>query len=439
MRRWIRCALLFLLPASPPAAGEEKELFLTAKVSDSSPFTGEEVELAYTLFFNGIAPRINDARKPLHQGIWAEDNAPGRLIPSRPGKVDGRTYRSAVIKRMKLVPLQSGELLVSGYRLRCAIPEDFAPGERTEPDRILTIDAPDVALDVRPLPEPKPDGFNGAVGSFEARTYADRDSLAKGETLRLTTVVSGRGSFRTLPGQPLFLPEGLRETGPESRGNIKKQPDGTGETLTKTFVLQAEAVGSYTFSPLAFTAFDPGSEVYTEVAARELTVTVLPPPAPAGPSRKNEENETSGQTAESVPPAPLPLFPVALSLALAALLLFLLIKKRKATGQTPAPRQASGNRRFPTSSLSSLRGDLYAAVEKRSGISPRGTALSELKRELLKCGTPEDIVEKLETLFGEMDRLEYSPGNYADSEIEPLRQSALSIIETLEKEAKTGA
>ena len=431
--------LIFLLPVSLPAAGEENELFLTAEISNSAPFTGEEVELAYTLFFNGIAPRINDARKPLHQGIWAEDNAPGRLIPSRPGEVDGRIYRSAVIKRMKLVPLQSGELLVSGYRLRCAIPGDFAPGERTKPDRIFTIDAPDVTLDARPLPEPKPDGFNGAVGSFKVRAHVDRDSLTKGETLRLTTVVSGKGSFRTLPDQPLFLPEGLHEAEPGSSGKLEKRPDETGETFTKTFVLLAETAGSYTFSPLALTAFDPENEAYREIAAREVTVTVLPPPAPASP--KNEENEASGPTAEHASPASLPLLPIALVLALAlvALLLFLFTKKRKAIRQTPAPRHASDSHRLPVASLSSLRNDLYAAVEKRSGIPPRGTTISELKRELLKCGMPEDFVEKLETLLEEMDRLEYSPGNYADSEIEPLRQSALSIIETLGKEAKAGA
>ncbi len=424
---------LLLCPPIPALAsnGGGDLPFLKAELSDSTPFSGQEVELSYILLFNGMAPRISDAEKPVHRDLWIEDDTPEGLIPSRPLEIDGRPWRGAVVKRLKLVPLRSGTLGVGGYRLLCEIPGDLTPGATTVKDDTLTISAPDVTISVRSLPKPVPETFSGAVGRFDVEAFLERDSVRVGETLQLTFVISGKGSFRTLPEFALSLPAGLRETGTGSSAKPQSVPGEESETLTSTAVLQAAAPGSWTFSPLVFTAFDPWSGAYASIAAKQLTLTVLPPGEETDTVAAEPGTGAAGTNREAPPAAPVPgpaLFLVAL--ALAAALVYFMVKKK--APRRPPERTARNNLDTETS-LQSLRDGIEAAVAAACGIHPRGLTRKELKNELRERGAGAAVPERLEELLDRIDRLDFAPGEPSAEDLATLRESARSVIESLRR------
>ena len=418
----------------------KKDLFLTTYVSNQNPFAGEEVELTYTLFFKGIAPKIRDVEKPVHQGIWAEDNTPQGLIPSKPEVINGATYRNAVIKRMKLVPIQSGTLSVTGYRLFCTVPKDLSIGMESEPHDSLTLSAPGIILHVKTLPEPKPAEFNGAVGIFTASASTDRNTVSAGEPLRLTTTITGKGSFRTLPEIPLSLPDGfsLIETADAQKENPSPTESSIG--LTRTVTLNANTQGTFTFSPVTFSAFDPAEQRYTTVTSEKLTLTVLPA---AEKSLSETPLAETGVQQEQEPSSPSPLLKLLLAppIALIAVLLYFLLKKfLRAGNRYPGKKQIRKsrdqddniqNRKLAHSPLE-LRDKLYTAVELCCCMDPQSLTRSELKRELKKQGIGETISHKLLTLLDEIDRAEFAPGNPGQEELEELRQACKAVLEKLE-------
>lgn len=424
-------ALMLLLLCIPQtfacvAAGEtgngEKDLFITGRISNAKPFAGETVELTYTLFFKGIAPKILDTAKPSHEGIWAEETAPRKLMPSKPEKIGNTLYRSAVIKRMTLVPLQPGRLGITGYRVLCITPENMSSGTDPEPGDSLRLAAPSITMDVVPLPEPKPPGFRGAVGRFTAAASAQKDTVQEGSSLLLTTTVTGKGSLFSFPDIPLSLPEGFSRVDASITHIPGDKTEPLSGSLKKTVTLKAKQQGTFIFSPLSFTAFDPGRKIYTTVAANNLTLTVLPADENVPAERtENTLNATPENIPENRQANPFYRLLFALPFALILALLYLLMKKRSSSNPAPEPGH----------SPQELRKQLFTAIKLSCDFEPETHSRSELTAVLKKQKVDENDLRKLLTVLDELDRLEFAPGEQNKEVLESLRQECTTLFTIL--------
>jgi len=425
--------LLSTLSAITGRAAEQIEhrgdtLFLSADVSNLKPFTGEELELTYTLFFHGIAPKILERGNPVHQGLWAEEVDARQHIPSTPAAVHNKVFRQAIIKRMKLVPLRSGTLSVSGYKLLCLFPKNLSSETENAPDDSLLLSAPDITLQVLPLPEPEPADFNGAVGTYTVSASVDADTVSSGSTVLLTTVISGNGSPRTLPDIPPSLPEGISILTTKGDDNI----DNAADRRTRTYSLMAEKAGTYTFSPLLFTAFDPEKQEYTNLTSGELSLTVLPPIA-SNAEHKHAPGATTDEIA-SREPIHLSRLLIALLPALSGALLYLLIRKVLKSGgrSVDAPRRKQHRKNAHT--LPELREDVLKTLRLRCGMDPESMTRRELMEKLEKQGTDDPLVKKLLALLDAFDRLDFAPGEPDGEALEKLRQEYKAAMEQPEQQ-----
>ena len=413
-------------------AAEQREhqgdtLFLSAHVSNRKPFTGEELELTYTLFFNGIAPKILDRDNPVHQGLWAEEITALKLMPSTLENVNGKAYRRAIIKQMRLVPLRSGALSVSGYKLLCLFPKNLSAGTANAPDDSLVIAAPDITLQVLPLPKPEPAGFNGAVGIFTVSASVNADTVSSGSTVLLTSSISGDGSLRALPDILPSLPEGISmlETARDEKIHIADNK------RSGTYTLKAEKEGTYLFSPIRFTAFDPKKRAYTRVTSGELSLTVLPPVAlHAGPEHEPEATTDEIAIRE---PFHLSRLLIALLPALSATLLYLLIRKVLKSGGRSADAPRRKQHRKNAHTLPELREDVLKTLRLRCGMDPGSMTRRELMEKLEKQGTDDPLVKTLLALLDTFDRLDFAPGESDGEALEKLRQECIAVMEKFER------
>ena len=397
---------------------EEKELFLTAHISNDKPFTGEAVELTYTLSFTGIAPKILDTAEPSQEGIWVEETTLGKLIPSRPQRIGDTLYRNAVIKQMTLVPLQAGRFSITGYSILCIIPKSLSIDSPPEPDDSLALMAPEVTIDVNPLPEPIPSGFSGAVGILDVTASADRDTIHAGKTLRLTGTLTGTGNFKTFPALPWSLPEGFSVLETIAEPTSADSP----ERLTKTIVLKADKPGTFTFSPLSFTSFDPERKTYVTVESNKLTLAILPETAEKTAKAPDAAaSTTQDKSPERNVPAVFynPLF--TLSFIVVVVLLYLLLKRRSIIGKSN-PK--------PAHSPQELREQLSAILKQGYGFDVQGLTRKELTQAMEKQGVDDTFLAKLLVLLDELDRLEFAPGEPDAEELENLRQKCNTLSTT---------
>jgi len=133
----------------------------------------------------------------------------------------------------------------------------------------VTVATDPVTLDVQPLP-PAPAGFTGAVGQFTLESKLVPENPKAGDPVTWTLTVRGTGNWSTgvsLPARE--IPNDFRTLQPKQKRDFAENELFTG-SVSEDLVLVPTQPGTYHFTPVRFTYFDPDKKAYQ-------TVTVEPP------------------------------------------------------------------------------------------------------------------------------------------------------------------
>jgi hypothetical protein len=198
----------------------------------------------------------------------------------------GLRYRTrALIRKTGVINLEAVQQRINvqtGER-----PGFFLSQPRVE-EFLITSNQP--AITVQPLPVPAPDGFNGAVGSFEFESTVVPTEAVVGDPITWTLKLSGRGNWPegiTLPEREAAVD--FKVIQPQSNKQMEEDQLFAG-TLTEDVVLVPTRPGSYRLGGADWVFFDPDAGRYETVSRDSVTVGVnplavplpsVPPPDPA--------------------------------------------------------------------------------------------------------------------------------------------------------------
>ena len=159
------------------------------------------------------------------------------------------------------------------------------------------IDFPSVTLNVRPLPEGAPSGFNGAVGTFSIEVRPLSLELELGGSLTVETRITGSGNIDQFPGPQLIdINKDWKqfETMAKPSGGERRSSSGTAEFSQVLRPLKKVE----TLPPYRFVYFDPLLDNYEKKESLPLPIKITGElPAP----------ESLGESLEFLPPGELPL------------------------------------------------------------------------------------------------------------------------------------
>jgi hypothetical protein len=430
--------IMLVIPASITQAkssgGTHRDsLFIEASIDNRKPWVGQEVVLTYTLFFSDVAPRIEDNAKPEHPGLWVQEVNPENYIKSTPAAINGTMLRKAVVKQLKLVPMQSGKLSVTNYRLACFLPRDRQANLDSRSDIETVITAPSALIEAKALPQPAPAGFNGAVGSFSVTVSPEKSRVHTGEPLTLFIKVSGRGNLKTLPPLAPSLPQGLRtleSAVPTLVQDRAGQPD---ESVTTRITISPEETGTFRFIPVRMTFFDPWKGRYETIEAKEIAITVIPGKSPVQEQRSftNPEQPTAR--------CQLPFSSIMLTMAatVIALIFGLHARGNKLRKRNPIQTVDQAATSTPVQSgprsAESLRSQLFDSLKLLGIPNPAGLTTSELKKKLGENKVQEKTAAALLELLAKIDQAIYTPGDTSQEKLNALNDSAEQIIAGLSR------
>lgn len=439
----IVCLLSIMLPASAGAAQGKSEakpiardtLFIDASIDNRTPYVGQETLLTYNLFFKTVAPRISDTGKAEHPGLWAQEVTPERYIRSTPTVVSGQEYRKAVVKQLRLIPIQAGRLAVSNYRLRCFLPQDGGPGFENARDIETVITAPTTVIDAKPLPKPVPEGFSGAVGDFTISLATDRYQVHTGEPVNLSVKISGRGNLQTFPPVALELPAEFRQEAPSAPTIIQEGTGKTGEAVASKFSLIPSKPGTYRFTPVRMTAFNPWTSRYMSLTSGEITVTVLPGTAAPKPAAPEPLPAPEPQTAKWIPQAVMIAMAAGVVLVIAAL--YRAGTRQRKQRSTPAGKSDGQPQPIPAAmeSADTLRRRLFESLRGVGIPNPAGMTSLQLKKALMVRNVKSESAEALLELLKMIDHAVYTPGQTSKESLEKLNRRTHEVIRSLSKRA----
>ena len=264
-----------------PAAGSEISLRLLLGAREV--YVGQPVTATLKLFTRINLSGINDLKYPDLKGFLREDIETPQLTNLESEVIDGVQYGTGVLQRFVLYPQVSGEIRIDPIQIAALVQErknvndnffndpffdNFFSGVTTVPRMVSTQPA---VIRVKPLPEPKPADFHGAVGTFELSSSLSKTDIEVNDAITYTLTLRGTGNLN-LAGEPVInFPQGIEKYDPKV--TVKSSGTASG-TKTFEFLLIPRSTGSFDLPPVSYTVFDAEQEKYVTLRATGYTVKV---------------------------------------------------------------------------------------------------------------------------------------------------------------------
>ncbi len=255
------------------------DFFVRINVDKHSVYEQEPVVATITLYSRQNISAFQMLTQPTFEGFLSEELDVDGTGVGR-ATVNDKEYATQVLKRCVLYPQKSGKLkLTSGtfdvtlydrVYFNTGTPfQDFRVVEKQlkTPESVATID-------VRPLPSPKPDGFDGAVGNFTADVQLSSTAMHTNEPVTYTYTITGTGNIKYLKTPTVNFPPGIDQYTPKTDIDARYARGNMTGTYTTTFTLVPQEVGSFEIAPLKFSYFDPQAGEYKSIDLRGFDVKV---------------------------------------------------------------------------------------------------------------------------------------------------------------------
>jgi hypothetical protein len=429
------CTMATAQAKSPADTAPRDTLFLDASIDNRTPFVGQEVILTYSLYFRNIAPRISDYGKEEHAGLWVQETAPEGYIRSTPATVGGMTLRKAVVKQLRLVPMQPGKLSVTNYRLRCFLPATSAVGLDNHKDVEVMITAPNAEINAKPLPPNAPEGFSGAVGDFTMALSSDRFQVHAGEPLTFSIKISGKGNLKAFPQVALTVPSGFRQQEASVPTVTQASAGHAVEDISTSISLTAEQPGTFRFTPVRMTAFNPLKGRYETISSGDISVRVTPPEKSVSVKAPDSLPAPVADRNSWVPPVTITAMSAAVLLLIAVL--YALGARNRKRGTVPAVQEPAAPVRPSTPQgiqpVESLRGRLYEALRTAGVQNPGGMTSQQLDTTLKGLKVKPACSESLLELMRLIDQATYTPGQTSGETLEALNRKTDTVLDSFSK------
>ncbi len=264
--------------------GSQEDIYLSLELSNSSPFAGEQINARLILYYksdiNVMSYQPSAAWRT--EGFWLERVTDERGPRAETVIVDGVQFRRAELMSYVLIPTRSGDLNIGEYSVNLTVRQTSRFGDTSRffdgfsrAQRSVTLRSEPVQLGVKPLPQPQPVGFTGAVGQFEVSRSVESREVIIGEPLEIETSFRGTGNIMLIDQPAYDFPDGFENFRPVEQTDIQKSPSGVRGSKTFTDVLIARRVGNYQLPSTQVYWFNPALGRYQSQRLPAIDLAIL--------------------------------------------------------------------------------------------------------------------------------------------------------------------
>jgi len=239
----------------PP--GADPSLFLSAEVTRSNVYVGQQVVIKVYLYTKRTLSGVNLVRLPqLSKGTLKElerYNEPDDQVMLR-----GEQYNRLLVYAGSFFAESSGSVVISPAIVNTAV----ISGNIFQSFRTVQLAASPLSIEVKELPAPIPEGFSGLIGQYEAEVGSLSDSILEGDASVCTLMIRGNGNSRLLVLPPTVLSEGLTGYDPiVKEEEVYENGQEIAHRQVLEYTISAQSEGNQTVKPV-FIWFDPDSSRY---------------------------------------------------------------------------------------------------------------------------------------------------------------------------------
>lgn len=259
----------------------QKDLYITADLQKTTVYEQEAVRLKYhALALPGVG--LSNAglnEKPDFKNIVSLD------IPTNPeftlAHVNGVAYKKYKAKEYVLYPQKAGQIQIPKLTFDCMVMQrdilldridDFLNGGGIGVN--VKCSAPQLVLNVKPLPTPKPSGFSGGVGHFKIKSQMRTANLRTNDLATFRITISGTGNLKLITAPDLVFPDGFDSYPPQIVDETTITEDGVSGSISFDYTLVPREVGKFEMPKVDFVFFDPQKGEYQTITAKAFQLNV---------------------------------------------------------------------------------------------------------------------------------------------------------------------
>ena len=270
-----------------------QDIFIKAIINNSNVSIGEQLVLTYKLYTKLSVAQYAIEKAPSNKGFWSHNLIKDNEQPKQYEEiVNGQRYIVAEIRKISLIPQQSGKLTIDPLKVECIVKEkvkrrndNFFDSFFNDPffDNAFSstqtvkksIQSNSVVINVSALPKNnKPNDFTGAVGSFQLTSSLDKTSVNVNDAITLKIKLSGKGNLQLIDNPQLVFPSDFETYDPKTSDQITTNDKGTSGSKSFEYVIIPRAPGVFTIPSYNFSYFDLATKQYKTISTDSYQIEV---------------------------------------------------------------------------------------------------------------------------------------------------------------------
>lgn len=378
----------------------------------------------------------------------------------------GQNYVTAVLKKCIIFPQKSGKLTINSGKYDLSVVQIervsngwFISGRPVEKD--VHLQPFTSTVDITPLPEPRPAGFDNAVGSFTFESRLSPEKLKTGEAASLEYIVTGTGNIKYLHEPKPELPTEFEQFTPKTDYRTRVSGATVTGTMVVDYTLVPQSVGTFRIPDQKFIYFDPAKRSYVTLTSPGYTMDIA---KGSGTSVSAEQMEIEAKNtdilhiktgAKNLSKVHQPVIfnwwywavPVLLVLALVTAVLVYgrqvrlnadVAGRRNARANKVARRRLRAAEKFmkarqPEQFYEAMLKAMWGYLGDKLSMPVSQLTRQNILETLLSRGVTQENADKVIEVLDQCEMARYTPDSSSEASVEALYEEATRTINSLEK------
>lgn len=250
---------------------------------------GEQLIVTFKLYTRLVVSGYNLSKAPAFDGFWSEDFEMSKQPNQTNEVLNGKQYKSVILKRTALFATQAGSLKIAPLEVRCVVQVQSKRRSNDPFDQFfndpffqqlqttnLDLKSNPITITVDPLPINSPAGFSGAIGRFAFNAGVDKSTVKAGDPITLKVAVSGYGNVKLVTLPKPQLPADIESYEPKISEDISRDGNVIRGKKSAEYLLIPRNAGQRVVEPMQFVYYDLEKNQFITIRSPRFEFTIEP-------------------------------------------------------------------------------------------------------------------------------------------------------------------
>ncbi|MDO5016744.1 MAG: BatD family protein [Porphyromonas sp.] len=260
----------------------DSDLYIVAIPDKTKVYEQEAVQITYKLYSRLENPQFTNFSFPDYEGFVQYVQDDGSHAQFQAEEVNGKLYYTAPFYSVIVYPQHSGKLEIQPAEFEMVVNMPVSNPQRSLFDAFFdnfqqvkkSIKTKPITIEVKPLPTPQPESFNGAVGQYTLNSEVSSKVLKTNESITIKLTLEGKGNIKLAQLPDVVFPEGFETYDPKESDDTGISGGNTRGSKSKEYYAVPKHTGDFTIPEIPFSYFDPKQGSYQTVTLPEIKVHV---------------------------------------------------------------------------------------------------------------------------------------------------------------------